>query len=348
MKISNGLLLAAGLGALIGIRASLRRKRKMDLTGKTVLLTGGSRGLGLVLARQLVEQGVKLAICARNADELEQARAELAGLGGDVLAVPCDVTNEQEVMALAATVRAHFGPVDILINNAGVIQVGPMESMTLFEYEEAMKTHFYAPLYTTLALAPEMQQRRQGRIVNISSIGGKISLPHQIPYSASKYALVGLSEGLRAELKKDNVFVTTVCPWLTRTGSPRNVIVKGQNKKEYAWFSIVDSLPLFTMSAESAAAKIIEAIIYGDAELVLSIAGKVFVGFHGLFPNLASDVMAQINEFLPAPGGIGTERTRGYASESSLSPSLLTALTEKAAWKNNEISYGGEYREDSK
>jgi short-subunit dehydrogenase len=235
-------------------------------------------------------------------------------------------------------VRDHYGRVDVLVNNAGVIQVGPMEVMTIEDYEEAMKTHFWGPLYTMLAVLPEMRKRRDGRIVNISSIGGKISVPHLVPYSASKFALVGLSEGLRAELQKDGIAVTTVCPGLMRTGSPRNAYFKGQHRAEYAWFSISDALPVSSMQAERAARAIIAACKRGDAEITLSVQAQIAVRFHGLFPGLTADLLGLVNRLLPSAGGIGRLRARGRDSQSAISPSWLTALNEAAAQRNNETA----------
>src|SRR5204863_2590958 len=126
-------------------------------------------------------------------------------------------------------------------------------------------------VHTTLDVMPDMRARREGRIVNISSIGGKVSVPHLLPYSASKFALVGLSEGLRAELAKDGIVVTTVCPGLMRTGSPRNAQFKGQHRAEYAWFTLSDSMPFFSQSAERAARQILSACRHGEAEVVLSL-----------------------------------------------------------------------------
>ncbi len=335
-------LAAAGLGALLAARAVVRKWREYDFRDKTALITGGSRGLGLVLARELAREGARVAICARDAEELDRARQDLKQRGASVLAVPCDVTERAQVSEMVESVRERFGRIDVLVNNAGVIQVGPMEVMTVEDYEEAMRVHFWGPLYTTLAVLPEMRKRRAGRIVNISSIGGKISVPHLVPYSASKFALVGLSEGLRAELQKDGVLVTTVCPGLMRTGSPRNAIFKGQHRAEYAWFSISDSLPVASISAERAASQIVAACRRGEAEVVLTIQAQMAVKFHGLFPGLTADMLGVVNRLLPGPGGIGRNRAKGKDSESAIAPSLLTALSEAAARKNNEFSSGEE------
>ena len=339
-KRSNNALLvaAAGAGAIVAARALIRRARRYDVRGRVVLITGGSRGLGLVLARELAREGARLAICARDVDDLERARDELEARGATVLAVPCDVTDQALTNEMVRAVRDHFGQIDVLINNAGIIEVGPMEVMTIEDYEDAMKTHFWAPLYTTQAVLQEMRRRGEGRIVNIASIGGKISVPHLLPYSASKFALVGFSEGLRAELAKDGIIVTTVCPGLMRTGSPRNATFKGQHRAEYAWFSISDSLPVTSIAAERAARQIIEAFKRGDAEIVLTIQAKLAVLFHGLFPGLTADILGAVNSLLPEAGGIGRARAKGKESESKLAPSWLTTLSDRAAEENNQIN----------
>jgi hypothetical protein len=202
-----------------------------------------------------------------------------------------------------------------------------------------MQTHFYAPLYTVLAVAPEMQRRKQGRIVNISSFGGKVSAPHLLPYCASKFALVGFSKGLRAELSKDGVWVTTVCPGLIRTGSPGNVLVKGQHEAEYNWFKTGDSIPLLSASAESAARQIIDALKHGDAELVITLPAKVATVVNQLFPEFTADVLSLINRFLPGPAPEGEEnpRLRGHQSEKESSHSGFARLSDAAARHNNEI-----------
>lgn len=329
---------AVGLGALWAARALARRWRDYDFHGKTVLITGGSRGLGLVLAREFAREGAQIAICARNPAELERARADLVQRGANVVAVPCNVTDRAQVRELIDVVRQRFGAIDVLVNNAGVIQVGPVEVMTLADYDEAMRIHFWGPLYMMLEAIPHMRRRGGGRIVNITSIGGKIGVPHLVPYCASKFALVGLSEGMRAELAKDNIVVTTVCPGLMRTGSPRNADFKGQHRAEYAWFSISDSLPVTAMQAERAARQVIAACKRGDAEVILTVQAVMAIKFHQLFPELSADLRELANRLLPAPGGIGKRRAKGKESQSELSPSFLTTLSDRAAERNNEIA----------
>jgi NAD(P)-dependent dehydrogenase (short-subunit alcohol dehydrogenase family) len=334
------LLAAAGAGGLLLARALVRRSRAFDFADKTVLITGGSRGLGLVLAREFAARGARLSICARDPGELERARADLASRGADVLAFPCDVTERAQVQEWVQLSARRFGSVDVLVNNAGLIQVAPAEVMTLADYEEAMRAHFWGPLYAILAALPHMRRAGGGRVVNVSSIGGKIGVPHLVPYSASKFALAGLSEGLRAELMRENIVVTTVFPGLMRTGSPRNATFKGRHRAEYAWFTISDSLPATSIQAERAARQIVAACARGDAELVITTQALVAVKFRALFPELTSDLLSLTNLLLPAArgaGSIGARRAKGKESESDLAPSLLTTLTERAAERNNEV-----------
>lgn len=340
MKRSNKnslIAMATGLGALLVAKTAIRRWQEYSLRGKTVLITGGSRGLGLILARELVREGAHVAICARDAAELERARADLSARGAAPLTVVCDVTDQSQVEQMIRSVYNRFSTIDVLINNAGIIEVGPLEVMTIKDFEEAMKIHFWAPLYTTLAVLPDMRRRGRGRIVNISSIGGKLSVPHLLPYNTSKFALVGFSEGLRAELAKDGIVVTTVCPGLMRTGSVVHAMFKGQRQAEYTWFSVSGTLPIFAMSAERAARKIISACKRGDAEIVLSIQAKVADKFHALFPELTANLLGLVNRLLPEPHSQGIEPTKGKDLLDGLPLPWLTVLGERAAQKNNEI-----------
>ena len=331
-RLTLGKLAAAGVGMALGLRALVRPR--MNFRDKTVLITGGTRGLGLVLARDFLKEGARVVICGREESTLERARVELEHLGGEVLAVPCDVTDPVQVEALISSVHERFGAVDVLVNNAGIIQAGPLESMTIEDFEDAIKTHLWAPLYTTLAVLPEMKRRGEGRIVNISSIGGKVSIPHLVPYSASKFALVGLSDGMRAELAQDGIKVTTVCPGLMRTGSPRNATFKGDHEKEYAWFYVSDSLPGLSLNAERAGRKIIEACRRGDAEVLVGLPAKMGAVARALAPNLTAALLAYVNRLLPQDSH--TERFTGEQSETPLTRSWLTELSQRAARRNNE------------
>ncbi len=328
---------ALALGTLMAARG-LRRPR-ISFRERVVVITGGSRGLGLIMARQLAAEGARLVLLARDPGGLERARQDLEQRYPGVMVEPivADVRDVRTAEAAIAGTMRRFGTVDVLINNAGIIQVGPLDHMTIADFEDAMATHFWGPLHMTLAALPAMRRAGGGRIVNISSIGGKIAVPHLVPYSASKFALVGLSDGLRAELAHENIVVTTVCPGLMRTGSPINAGFKGKRPKEYAWFAISDSLPLASINAERAAHQIIEACRRGDAELVITRQAKLAVMARALAPEFVADLMVMMNRLLPDPTGAGGHITRpGRDSVSPLAPSPLTALGDRAAKENNE------------
>ena len=242
-------VLALGAGAAVVIT---RRARRISLKARVVLVTGGSRGLGLELARELGKKGARLAILARDDEELARAADELEGFGYEVVALPGDVSDEAQVRGAIDEVVRRMGGLDVLVNNAGVIQAGPLEHMRLEDFEAAMRTHFYGPLVATLAARPHLAAKQRGRVVNITSVGGRVPVPHLLPYVASKFAAIGLSEGLRAELLKEGIVVTTVVPGLMRTGSPRRASFKGQQEKEHGWFATLDSLPLLSSSAARA------------------------------------------------------------------------------------------------
>ena len=335
----NNWLAAAGVGALVAAATLWSGRRgAYSLEGRVVLITGGSRGLGLILARQAVAEGAKVAICARDAEELERARKELAGGGAEVLALLCDVTQPEEVRRLVDDVEQQLGTIDVLVNNAGIITAGPLDHAELRDYEDSMNTHFWAPLHAMQAALPAMRRRGEGRIVNIASVGGKVAVPHLAPYCASKFALVGLSESFRAELLQHGIKVTTVCPNLLRTGSPRHAIIKGQHEKEYTIFTITDSLPLLTEDADAAARQIWSACRRGDAEIIVGLPAKLLSAFHGLFPGTTSDLLSLVNRMLPGPTGPeGDERQLGAESETPLTRSPLTATTRKAERQNNEV-----------
>src|SRR5690606_37780819 len=254
---SRTAVFAAAAAAYVAWR--LVRRRGDDIVGDVVLITGGSRGLGLLLAKEFAARGCRLVICARDEPELARAAHELRAGGAVVMSISCDVSRREQVEEMVQRATERFGRIDTLVNNAGIIQVGPLASMTISDFERAMDVMFWGALYPTLAVLPQMLDRRRGRIVNITSIGGKVAVPHLVPYDAAKFALVGLSQGLRAELKKDGISVTTIVPGLMRTGSPVQARFKGDQEKEFTWFSLASATPLTTISAERAAKRIVEA-----------------------------------------------------------------------------------------
>ena len=325
--------LAAGIGVALLARELLRRRSPVDLRGQVVVITGGSRGLGLAMAEAFVAEGALPVICARNAEDLEDARQRLLAQGAaDVLALPADVRDREQVEQMVETTLRHFGRIDIVVNNAGTIMVGPLETQTLADFEDTMATMYWGTVYASLAALPQMRRQGSGRIVNITSIGGKVSVPHLLSYSAAKFAAVGFSEGLRAEVAKDGIEVITVVPGLMRTGSHINAIFKGKHEQEYTWFGLGASMPLLTIEAGEAARQIVAAIMRGDAEVTLGLPAQLLAGFHGLFPGLTSDIMALVNRLLPAPDG-DRERHLGRDSETALTESFLTTLGQRAAEK---------------
>ena len=327
----------AGVAGVLAARAVLRRKR-MDFDGRSVVITGGSRGLGLVLAREFAHEGARLTLLARDAAELERAARTIAATGAEVQSFPCDVRNQAEIEGAIARVLDRYGRIDVLINNAGVIQTGPIEHMTIDDFENALAVHLWGPLYAMRAVVPHMRRQGGGRIVNIASIGGKIAVPHLAPYSVSKFALVGLSDAMRAELAKDNILVTTVCPGLMRTGSHVNALFKGRHRGEFTWFALMDSLPLTSIDARRAARQIVEACRNGDPQLTISVQARALVRLSALFPALTARAMVLFNRLLPGPvAERGDELKTGWESQSRWAPSLLTRLSDQATRENNEL-----------
>lgn len=316
----------------------LRRRRAMAPNGRVALITGGSRGLGLLIARELGRRGAKVVLVARDEPELERAREELAGNGIQVTTIAADVAVAAEAERVVTEVAARQGRVDFLFNNAGIMTVGPIDHMAEKDFHDAMGTHFWGPLHTIRAALPHMRRAGEGRIVNISSIGGRVGVPHLVPYCASKFALTGLSSSLRAELAHENVLVTTVCPGLMRTGSPFNAWFKGRHREEFAWFAIAGSLPGLAIDARRAARQIVDAAIHGDADLIVTVAARLAIAANGLIPNTVALAMETADRVLPgATGADGNRVHSGWQSGSEWAPSRLTRLSERSAVENNEL-----------
>ena len=332
----RGLLLSVALILVAWIIARLIRTARYPLREKVVLITGGSRGLGLVLARQVCARGGNVALIARDPDELARAKADLSPRSGKVLTIQCDLLDAAQIHSAVRQTIDRFGRIDILINNAGIIEVGPMGHLTSVDFERALRLHFWAPFELISQVVPEMRTWGGGRIVNISSIGGKVAVPHMASYSASKFALTGFSDAVRAELASDNIHVTTVAPGTMRTGSHVNAKFKGRHDNEFAWFAASAGAPLVSMSADRAARKILAACRRGQPSLTLTFAARAAILGNALCPNLTGYLMKFVNQLLPEAGDEEGNKSKAGSEVRRLIPDWLTRTADKATARNNE------------
>ncbi|WP_210415520.1 SDR family oxidoreductase [Bdellovibrio sp. NC01] len=336
--LAKRFLMGVGLGFLGSmIYTKFKESRRyIDFEGNVVVITGGSRGLGLLLAKEFAQDGASIALLARDSEELLRAKNILQFECPDTLVhtYACDCTINSQVVDTVSHILHDFGSIDILINNAGVISSMPIENATAKDFEESIDTHFWGPFHMVEACLPHMTAG--SRIVNISSIGGLIPVPHLAAYCTGKFALTGYSQSLRAELMKDGIYVTTVCPNLMRTGSIDHAKFKGQATKEYTIFAILDSLPLISQNAEKSAKEIREAVRWGKAELTISLTAKLAHRINVHFPEFFSDIIGLANRFLPEGTADRETQVEGRSAHTALAPSVLTRVSEKAARLNNE------------
>ena len=310
-----------------------------DVAGTAAIVTGGSRGLGLAIARELGRRGCRLVICARDAAQLNRAADMLRADGAEVTAVPCDITAAGAPQLLIDAAVTRYGRLGVVVNNAGIIQVGPLASLEFRDVEEAVATMALAPARLALAAVPVLRAGGGGRIVNITSVGGKVSVPHLLPYCMAKFAAVAFSEGLRAELGRGPVTVTTAVPGLMRTGSHVAALFRGQQEKEFTWFGLGASLPLLSMDAERAARRIVAAALAGKPEVILTPAAQLGARGAAVFPGLTARLLHLAAMGLPGADGASD----GLAPGRKLRPAgparlydRLTALGARAAYRLNQ------------
>jgi NAD(P)-dependent dehydrogenase (short-subunit alcohol dehydrogenase family) len=309
---------AATLTAAVAISRALRSTPPAP--GSVIVVTGGSRGLGLAIASRFAgttssPNHIKLVLASRKLEELQQAQATLLArhphlTPEDFYLVAADLSTPAECQRLITETIARYGRIDVLVNNAASIEVGPIESQSLEIFERTMQINFFAALYTIWAALPHLRNQqplpgakssRRASIVNIASIGGKIAVPHMLPYSAAKFALVGFSEGLHAELRSKGIRVTTVCPGLMRTGGEDHAKFVGDVAAEKRWFMFAATTPGVAVTADYAANRIYHATLQGRAEITISPQAFLAARFGGLFPETLQLANALTNHYiLPA------------------------------------------------
>ena len=335
-------VLALGvLGATVTAAAVYKaRRRTTNMHGKVVVITGGSRGLGLAIAREFGLHGAHLVLAARKSDELQRAlgyleRASAIANGSTALTVECDVAKPEDCETLMERAIERYGRVDVLVNCAGVIGVAPFQDQPLSAFEESMQVNFFGALHTIKAALPHLQRQGNGSIVNIASVGGKLAVPHMLPYVASKFALVGFSEGLHAELSGTGVNVLTVCPGLMRTGSHVNAKFGGNSQAEYDWFSLSAMLPGASASAASAARKIYNATVDGMAEITITPQAWLGARIYGVAPGAAAGLAGLATRaLLPKPNG----NQIAVAGSALHTPKVLQRWSDHLQKSGNEIA----------
>jgi short-subunit dehydrogenase len=200
--------------------------------GYTALITGGSEGIGKAIALLMANKGYDLVLAARHAERLEATAEEIKALGRDVLTVPTDVRDAEQVNVLVQKALTHYGSIDVLVNNAGIYISGPAEEFSLNDWHQAIDTNLWGYIHTIHALLPHFLQRGSGTIINISSIGGKVPIPYLTPYTTSKFAVTGLTEALHSELAPKGIHVCGIYPNIIKSNFLERAIFRGKNDED--------------------------------------------------------------------------------------------------------------------
>jgi short-subunit dehydrogenase len=254
------------------------------LTGKRAILTGASGGIGRALAAALVKAGARVALASRNAAALESLAGELRAAGGEAIVVPTDVTRGEDRSRIVETTVARFGGVDLLINNAGIGSWGHFATSTPEIMRQVMEVNFFAPVELTRIAMPHLTRGNQSAVVNIASMCGRKGMPAWSEYSASKCALVGMSEALRGEFARFDVDVITVVPGLTNSGFEKNWL-RSDGRANLRFET--------GMSPEYLAAKIVDAIRANLREVVFGDEARTLLRFNRFFPRLTNRLIAK-------------------------------------------------------
>jgi short-subunit dehydrogenase len=258
--------------------------KRHPIPGARILITGASQGIGRALAEEAARRGALVLAAARSSDQLAELAERVRAGGGKLEVVTADVTNPQDRQQMVKAATHHFGGLDILVNNAGIGATGHFAEASPERLRKIMEVNFFGLTETTRACLPLLRQGRQPAIVNISSIAGKRGIPARSEYSASKFAVQGFSEALRAEVAKDGIDVLVVCPGLTQTNFSQNMLERK---------ALLQMDHMRGMTAEQVAVAILRAIAHGRREVCLSLYGKLMVLVSRFLPPVADRIAAR-------------------------------------------------------
>ncbi len=255
-----------------------------DLTGKRAILTGASGGIGRAIAETLVKAGVRLAIASRGADALNQLAEALRAAGGDILVVPTDITKPDERRRLVDSAVEKFGGLDLLVNNAGIGSHGHFATSTAEIMRQVMEVNFFGPIELTRVALPQLMKGNQPAVANVTSMCGRKGMPAWPEYSASKFALVGMSEAWRGEFARFGVDVVTIVPGLTDSGFGGHLL-RRDGKADIPFGD--------GMKPTDLAAGIVNAIRKNRREVVFGGEAKRLLTFNRFFPRLTNWLIAR-------------------------------------------------------
>ncbi len=189
----------------------------MDYQNKIIVITGASSGIGEATAIEFAKKGASIVLVARREEKLRNVEKKLSKFNINTLVIPCDVSNKPDVEQMAKLVIEKFQRIDVLVNNAGFAIYGSVKDLSVEEIESQMATNYFGMIYCIKKFLPKMIEQNSGHIVNVASVAGSFGLPGIASYCASKFAMLGFSEGLKHELKGTNVGITVVSPIMVKT-----------------------------------------------------------------------------------------------------------------------------------